>query len=154
MGLSDCELSLRLFNPQDQIATRQMILEGLGERWGSIDETRNPDLDDINAHYVSLGHVVLVAVNVNGLLGTGTLRVENGRGQIVRVSVRSTERRRGIAGAIVEELILIARERGVGRIEVETNHDWYSAIRLYERHGFVEYYRDEESVYLARELSI
>jgi len=32
---------------------------------------------------------------------------------------------------------------------VETNNDWYDAIGLYERCGFVEYDRDAESVYLA-----
>jgi ribosomal protein S18 acetylase RimI-like enzyme len=150
--LLDNNFRIRSFNSLDQVAIRQLVLEGLGERWGYIDETRNPDIDDITGHYVSRGHVVLIAEDDTGLLGTGTLVVEDGAAHMVRVTVKLTERCRGIASAIVEELVEIARERAVRRIEVETNNDWYSAIRLYERHGFVEYDRDIESVYLAKEL--
>ncbi len=146
------DFTIRAFGSQDQVATRELVLEGLGERWGVIDESRNPDLDDIATFYVSKGHMVLIAEDDSGILGSGALVVTDRRAQMVRVSVRATERRRGIASAIVEELVEIARERGVRRIEVETNNDWHSAIRLYERHGFVEYARDAESVYLAREL--
>jgi ribosomal protein S18 acetylase RimI-like enzyme len=42
-----------------------------------------------------------------------------------------------------------AAEKKLGQILVETNHDWYDAIRLYERCGFKEYDRDEESVHLS-----
>ena len=35
---------IRAFEPRDQAAARQLILAGLGEHFGWIDETCNPDL--------------------------------------------------------------------------------------------------------------
>lgn len=143
---------LHPFTPADQIPTRLLILEGLGERWGYIDATCNPDLDDITATYVRCGHHVIVAEDENGIIGTGTLVVDNRQARMVRVSVQRSARERGIGSAIVRSLVQMARERGAHRIEVETNIDWRSAIRLYMKNDFIEYNRDDESVYLALEL--
>jgi ribosomal protein S18 acetylase RimI-like enzyme len=57
-----------------------------------------------------------------------------------------------VGRALVTHLLDSAREWGLTRIEVETNHDWYDAIGLYERCGFTEFARDAESVYLALNL--
>ena len=150
--LLDAGFQIRGFTESDQQVTRELVLEGCGENWGYIDESRNPDLDDIHAYYIARGHTVILAEDSKGLLGTGTLVVEDNKAQMVRVSVKASEQRRGIASAIVEELIQVARDRGVVKIEVETNSNWYSAIRLYQRHGFVKYSHDDESVYLVLEL--
>ncbi|HEY3290485.1 MAG TPA: GNAT family N-acetyltransferase [Anaerolineae bacterium] len=149
--MASSEFHLRPFSSDDQVAVRSLILEGLGERWGFIDETCNPDLNDISATYIEHGHQVIVAEDKNGIIGTGTLVVNGTLARMVRVSVRRSKRTSGIGCAIVKSLMQCARERGVHRIEVETNLDWFSAIRLYEKHGFTEYIRDDESVYLALE---
>lgn len=39
------------FHPVDQEAVRSLILAGLGEHWGYIDEGLNPDLRDIASTY-------------------------------------------------------------------------------------------------------
>ena len=45
----------------DQEAAQRLILAGLVEHWGTLDPTKNPDLDDIQRSYVSRGHTFLVA---------------------------------------------------------------------------------------------
>ena len=143
-------LRIRPFKASDQEAARRLILAGLGEHFGWIDEARNPDLDDIAAHYAAPGHAFVVVQLGDELVGTGALVSEGeGTGRLVRMSVSKEHRRRGIGRALVDYLTAEARRRGYSRLLVETNNDWCDAIGLYERCGFVEYDRDAASVYLA-----
>lgn len=145
---------LRPFEVRDQQAARALILDGLGEHFGFIDESRNPDLDDIKAHYVAPGNVFVVAQIEDRLAGTGALITEDEyTGRLVRMSVRRETRRQGIGRLLVGHLLALARERGFTRVLVETNNDWEDAIGLYRRCGFVEYDRDDVSVYLALDLN-
>jgi ribosomal protein S18 acetylase RimI-like enzyme len=147
-------MTMRQFMPKDQAAARKLILAGLGEHFGFIDESLNPDVDDISSHYLAHGHLFVVVLSDTTLVGTGGLvLLDECRAQIVRVSVSNVYRSRGIGRAIVAELIAAARGRGIVRIEVETNNEWESAIGLYLCLGFVEYRRDETSVYLALNLN-
>ncbi len=146
-------LTIRLFNPADQAAARRLILAGLGEHFGFIDETRNPDIDDIQAHYLLAGHTFLVAEHDGALIGTAALVYEApGAGRIVRVSVERACRRCGIARNLVCCLMALAAAQGVRRLYVETNHDWPDALGLYLALGFSEYARDAVSAYLAFDL--
>jgi ribosomal protein S18 acetylase RimI-like enzyme len=145
---------IRQFEQRDQQAARQLILQGLGAHFGFIDETLNPDLNDIMANYVNVGHSFLVAYSGSNLVGTGALITEaEGVGRIVRVSTHRDYRRRGIGRAIVTRLLNQARERGYRRVLVSTNTDWYDAIGLYQRLGFVEYGRNEYGVGMSLEMS-
>ena len=146
-------ITIRPFKASDQRAARALILEGLGEHFGSIDETCNPDLDDIMAHYVARGSAFVIAVSSNSLIGTAALIAEDAHtGRIVRMSVRREARRQGIGKALVEHLLNLARDRRFSRVVVETNNDWDNAIGLYKRCGFVEYDTDDVSVYLVLDL--
>ena len=143
------EFQIRPFARRHQAAARRLILEGLGERFGPIDETCSPDLDDIAASYLVPGHLFVVAHLGENLIGTGALVfVEEYMAQMVRVSVAREYRGCGIGTTVVEHLIHAARERDVTRLIVETNHDWYDAIALYRRCGFRYYDRDDVSVYM------
>jgi ribosomal protein S18 acetylase RimI-like enzyme len=146
---------IRVLTPADQAAARALILEGLGERFGFVDETRNPDVDDLVASYLARGHLVLVAEVADALAGTGALIFEPDgvTCQLVRVSVRRDLRRLGIARALITELLARARERGRHRIWVETDEPWRDAIALYERLGFVEYERRDGLVFLDMSLA-
>ena len=158
MSRPDRGSHIRRFAPGDQLAARRLILEGLGERWGWVDETRNPDLDDIAAHYLTPGHYFVVVERDGELIGTGALVAEGAEGtegadrqatgRIVRMSVAREHRGRGLGRALVEHLLDEARRRGYRRVLVETTKEWHDAIRLYERCGFAEYARDDEDVHL------
>lgn len=128
-------LRLRDFAPDDQASVRALILTGLGEHWGWIDETRNPDLDDISAHYT--GETFLVAHRGDTLIGTGALVAEGeATGRIVRMSVAAAERRAGIGTLILRELEARAVQRGFRLIVLETTATWGEVIAFYVRNGY------------------
>ena len=145
-------LTLRPFQSADQLPVRRLILEGLGEHFGFIDESFNPDLENIETNYSLPGHYFVVAEKDGELVGTGALIFQADDGaQMVRVSVAPKFRRQGIARQIVEHLIQTARDRQVAHLWMETNQNWASAIRLYQACGFTEFKREDGLVYLRLE---
>lgn len=147
------ELLIRPFEEHDQECARLLILSGLGEHFGYIDGSLNPDIDDIMKNYVKAGHVFLVVQSGNDIVGTGGLIIEDdGIGRLVRISVHHEHRRNGIGKAVVERLVEVGRQRGLQQIQVETNNDWYDAIALYKHLGFLEYEQDSTSIHMLRNL--
>jgi ribosomal protein S18 acetylase RimI-like enzyme len=146
--LSDT-LTIRDFAPTDQVATRRLVLAGLGDHFGVIDETMNPDLDDIATHYLAPGHRFVLAERDGTLVGTGALIEESpGTGRLVRMSVDRAHRGRGIGRALVNHLLAAARARGYRRVVVETNDDWWDAIALYRACGFTEFDRHDGEIHM------
>jgi len=88
---------------------RALILEGLRDHWGSVDEALNPDLDDMMSSYRT-GRTVVVRGSVGTIVGSGTIvpRPE-GVAEILRMSVDRSVRRSGVGRAIVDELLETAR---------------------------------------------
>lgn len=128
---------IRDFVPADQTAARTLILTGLGEHWGWIDETRNPDVDDIAVNYA--GQTFLVAEDGGQLLGTGALIHETDDvARVVRMSVAAAMRRQGLGSQLLDALIARARQRDYRKIVLETTATWTEVIAFYQRHGFRE----------------
>lgn len=147
------QFHIKPFESRDQAAVRQLVLTGLGEHFGYIDETLNPDLDDIQAHYIEQGHTFLVAWSNTEIIGAGALiNNEDGTGEIVRVSTHPGHRRKGVAQALIRQLLLVAQQRGDKQIYVATNNNWQEAITLYQRCGFVEQARSKTGVRLVLEI--
>jgi GNAT superfamily N-acetyltransferase len=108
------------FRPEDQGGAKGLILAGLVEHWGWLDTTKNPDLDDIATWYADA--VFLVARQGDELVGTGALVAEaDGVGRIVRMSVATEIRRRGIGSLILKNLIGLARAAGYCRLVLDTS---------------------------------
>lgn len=144
-------VAIRPFTPADQDAAKWLVNEGLGEHFGVVDESLNPDLDDIAAHYMAHGHLFAVAEESGNLIGTGCLVIaDDAMGQIVRLSVRRDRRGQGVGRALVRYLLRVAQTSGLRRVWMETNANWESAIRLYERCGFRRYAQIDELVLLER----
>lgn len=59
-------------------------------------------------------------------------------GEITNVAVAQVERCHGVGGMLLTELLKIAENKGVARIVLEVRASNDSAIRLYERNGFVQ----------------
>jgi GNAT superfamily N-acetyltransferase len=127
-------IRIERFDPAMQDAFRTLVLDGLAERWGAVDESLNTDLSDVDSHYDS--DCVLVAVDSATVVGTGILLLRDAEGEIVRMSVHRNYRRRGIATQVLAELVDLADRRGVRRVVVETNAKWIEARNLYETFGF------------------
>ena len=137
-------ITIRPFRSDDQSTVRRLILAGLGDHFGHIDETKNPDLDDITASYVDQGACVIVAESEGAIVGAGTLKIEApGIGRLVRMTVARDQRGRGLGRKLVAHLLDEARRRGYRRVVVETTDDWEVAIGLYRACGFeTEGFRD------------
>jgi GNAT superfamily N-acetyltransferase len=147
-------LAIRAFTPSDQSAARRLILEGLGEHFGAVDETRNPDIDDIAANYIGRGHLFVIAEDALGLVGTAALVFEgNATAQVVRVSVAPRWRRRGLAKTLVMRLIAAGGALGSVRLWMETNDDWEPAIQLYRACGFAAFGHRDGNIYMDLDLS-
>ena len=146
---------IRPFRPADQAAARSLILAGLGERWGWIDYTANPDLDDIAAAY---GHGwFVVALLDDALVGTGALIPEgDGVGRIVRMSVCRLRRGQGIGRRILAELTVAARRAEYHTLVLETTSAWTDAVRFYAANGFVVTHVDVDAAetHMARPLDL
>ncbi len=130
-------VTIRRFEAADQDAVRWLILRGLGEHFGTIDERINTDLDEIASSYREADF--LLACEGGAIVATGALMSpENGVARIVRMSCAASHRRRGIGTAIVRALLEHARHRGCGRITLATNEDRDDANSFYRTLGFVE----------------
>ncbi|MCP4964993.1 MAG: GNAT family N-acetyltransferase [bacterium] len=145
---------IRDFRPEDQSAVRQLILDGLRERWGeAYSPAFNPDLDDIHANYLDQGAEVVVIDDGAEILATGILlREQNQRGRIVRMSVDSRHRQRGLGRQVIEELVDRAKRQGMHELVVLADTPWTSAVALYRACGFRELASDETDTHFAMHL--
>lgn len=124
---------------------RQLILNGLEERFGFLDSSFNPDLADIMQHYSQPGFIFLTGIYNNEVVCTGALTEEEpGVGRIQRMSVKKSCRRIGIAGSMLQELEARANKAGYKQVVLETNNEWHSAIEFYRKRGYRLNWKDEE----------
>jgi ribosomal protein S18 acetylase RimI-like enzyme len=131
----DDAVVLRDFDAGDQGRVRHLILDGLAEHWGSIDESLNRDLDDIAVSYAE--GTTLVACVGDEVVGTGTVvRRDESAAEIVRMSVAPMYRRRGLGRRLVAELVEAARNLGATRVILETSSRWTEVIAFYSACGF------------------
>jgi GNAT superfamily N-acetyltransferase len=141
------QVAIRAFCAEDQEAAKALVLAGLGERWGWIDPTLNPDLDDIAASYAA--GLFLVGYLGDTLVATGALLPEaTAEGvhaqrtimrtemRVVRMSVRADLRGQGIGRRMLDALIDAARQQGCALVVLETTSTWTDAIGFYTRNGF------------------
>ncbi len=120
---------------EDNAAVRQLLIDGLSERWGAYDPCFNPDLQAFPQSYS--GSLILVAKEGLAVVGTGTLRsISPHRVEIVRMSTASSSRRSGVASAILKQLLEHACALGAQAVVLETTTSWASAIAFYTKHGF------------------
>lgn len=107
----------------------------------------------------SQGVAFLTARDDDGtLLGCGAVKaLPDGDAELKSMRTASAARGRGIASALLLELVAVARARGARRVLLETGTQPFfePAVRLYLRHGFTpcepfaDYTHDPTSRYLA-----
>lgn len=137
------DLTFSDLGPDTHDEVRDLVLTGLAEHWGEVDESLNPDLDDMLAAYPA-GRTIIAANAAGEILGTGTLRPHGDvEAEIVRMSVRSDVRRSGVGRRIVDELVAIARGWGCEAVVLETTTTWSEVVAFYQRCGFEITHVDE-----------
>ena len=139
---------VRPFDPRDQSKCRQLILNRLAEHFGFIDESCNPDLDDIEQSYLAAGNDFYVAKCDGQVMGTVGLLFEARHARIVRMSVAKSHRNRGVATALLDKCIAVAKQRGLLEIVAFTEPHWSNAVSFYAACGFVQFGRDDEDIHL------
>ena len=148
-------MRVRTFEPEDQRSAHDLIQAGLRERWGdSFDPAANPDTNDISASYMTGGSQFVVAESDDGVvIGTGALVPERyGVARIRRMSVDHRFRRRGIAKALVAELLERATLAGNQRVVVSTDTPWSEAVALYQSTGFAMIARDRTDTHFSMDI--
>jgi GNAT superfamily N-acetyltransferase len=144
-------IEIRPFHPDDQEPARELILAGLEEYWGRLDESKNPDLQDIADSYRD--GIFLVACLEERIVCTGALLHRSAEtAEIVRMSVVQHMRRQGIGRQMLAELCKKACQRGFRQVILETTATWENAIAFYQAFGFqISHYADGD-VYFALDL--
>ena len=109
----------------------------MGEHWGQIDESLNPDVDDIEASYGHGRTLVVRLASSRSIVATGTIvRRDQATAEILRMSVAPEHRRLGLGRKIVEELVRTAQVWGVSAIVLETSSEWHEVVAFYQSCGF------------------
>ncbi len=144
-------LSIVPFRPEDQQSAKALILAGMEERWGVLDESKNPDIDDIASSYAD--GVFLVAWQDGEMVGTGAFRsLSDDTVEIVRMSVRREKRRQGIGREMLTELCWRAYRQGYKQAILETTARWRDAIAFYQAFGFEVTHQEANDLYFAMDL--
>ncbi|HSU80276.1 MAG TPA: GNAT family N-acetyltransferase [Candidatus Angelobacter sp.] len=146
-------LEIKKITDEFEEKAKALILQGFLERFGYIDERYNPDLNEILSFYGQEGRLFIIGLKEGQLVGTGGLIEESERtGRIVRMSVLQTSRRKGIAEQLLGHLEEKAKEQGFRQLVLETNKDWESAIRFYQKMRFQVVQEDEEMMHFFKQL--
>jgi GNAT superfamily N-acetyltransferase len=145
-------IQIATFSSRYQNDAAELINVGLGEHFGFVDDSMNPDLHDIGESYRD-GYF-LVALDGEQVVGTGAiLPVDTETGQVVRMHTASKFRRCGIATRILNALEQRAAARGFRSLILETNLDWVDAISFYLRNGYAELGRNEVGIRFKKSLN-
>lgn len=94
------------------------------------------DLDGLRAASVT----VWTAWDGEQIAGCGALKqIDVTHGEVKSMRTADAYLRRGVAAALLTHMLAVARERGYGRVSLETGPEqtFAAAHRLYERFGFV-----------------
>lgn len=116
------------------------LLDGHVSQLRSIsppESTHALDLERLRAP----GVTVWVARDGDAVLGCGALtEIGPGHGEVKSMRTAPEARRRGVARAVLAEILAEAQRRGLARVSLETgSDDFFAPARaLYAAHGFTE----------------
>jgi N-acetylglutamate synthase-like GNAT family acetyltransferase len=134
---------------------KNVILSGFLERFGFIDHSLNPDIHDISMEYDGTAHHFFVGKENEDIICTGAIRKESeDTYQIVRMSVLSPFRKRGLGRIMLKHLEAKAHTLGAQRLFLETNKLWADAIQFYKNNGFILINEDGVSCYFEKEIPL
>ncbi|MGM0828773.1 MAG: GNAT family N-acetyltransferase [Bacillota bacterium] len=105
--------------------------------------------DDGTYHHFFIGR------ENNDIICTGAIRKKSpDTYQIVRMSVQSPYRKRGLGRIMLKFLEEKAHSLGARNLILETNKHWADAIRFYQNNGYIYKEEDEVSCYFEKEIPL
>jgi ribosomal protein S18 acetylase RimI-like enzyme len=128
------------FDPTYQKDVRSVVEEVLCREYGVQENLdTEEDLKDIEETYAAPESRFVVAKVLDKVVGTaGLLRVTDTDCELRHLHVLSAFRRRGIASALVGDLLDFVREQGYKRILLELRPEMKDTVDRYSRYGFAE----------------
>jgi ribosomal protein S18 acetylase RimI-like enzyme len=129
--------SIRSFEPRDQQVCHRLYSEGL--IGGKIaDNDTGLDIDDIQSVYMEFpGNGFWVAESEAQIVGMVAVQhYDEGVGEIRRLRVANSHRRRGIGSALLEQALLFCQEKEYSKVTLDTFMDREPAMRLFEKFRF------------------
>jgi GNAT superfamily N-acetyltransferase len=135
-------LDIAVFRPSDQDDVRRLILEGLEDHWGVLDDGLNLDLEDLAASYAH-GMVLVARLDARIVGAAAVVPSASDEGEVKRMSVARDQRRTGVATALLRDMVAIGVRSGWRALVLETTADWTDAVGLYQRFGFMLTHHEE-----------
>ncbi len=147
------EITVRPFRKQDAEQVAKIAIRSLPEPWSWKD-------------YLALEENPLartfVAETQGDLAGFSFLYLVGEEGQIMEIATAKAHRRKGVAKALLQEMVRTSKEEGAVRFTLEVRASNAPAIALYRSFGFYEvgrrkgYYRNpkEDAVLMDREAAL
>jgi len=116
------------------LALLQLHLEGMHEN-SPPEHVHALDLSSLKTPEISFW----TAWEADKVLGCGALKeLSKSTGEIKSMRTHTSHLRKGVAAAILEHILAIAKERGYSRLSLETGNGltFEPALSLYRKHGF------------------
>ena len=131
-------MEIRPFQASDQALIQTFLEDSEADLSVSTPDDYFDDLKAVATAYE--GGAFFVAVDGTTLIGIGGL---SPKGEVVRIRVSSTHRRKGVASGILEAILNAAVELKFDELFLHTAESQQAACRLYEAAGFEESARGE-----------
>lgn len=142
MVLALSSLQIIPYSAEHQRAVTELILAIQNEEFGiPITAQQQPDLNDIENFYQRDNGGFWLAQADDRIVGTIALKDIGNRQAALRkmfVAADFRGREKGTGQALLETLLLSARERGITDIFLGTTAQFFAAHRFYEKNGFEE----------------
>jgi putative acetyltransferase len=133
---SATSIELRLFQPEDAAAFRELNEEWIEKHFG-LEDHDNEMLGDPVGYIIEAGGQIVMAVADGKAIGCCALiLMEPGVFEVAKMAVSEAHQGRGLGRRVLARTIETAKEMGATRLYLETNHRLSNAIHLYESLGF------------------
>ena len=137
-SLASGGIAVREFRPGDEAAFRALNEEWI-TRLFRMEPKDEETFADPQGKILAAGGRILLAVDGERAVGC-CARVAMGEGEfeVAKMAVTPVYQGRGVGRLVLERTLDLAREMGVRRLYLDTNHGLEPAIRLYRAVGFVD----------------
>jgi ribosomal protein S18 acetylase RimI-like enzyme len=142
------DLSIRRFRPDDRERVLELHEEALRDADAYAEGAPDPDLQDVQSHYLDAGGELLVGETDGQIVAIGAFRSVSGRtarafdgidaptAELDLMRVAPAHQRRGDGQRLYDELEQRAREEGFAELVLDVRADHGAIRQFYESHGF------------------
>lgn len=135
------ELAIRKYRETDHERVMHLHIEGLRQHNASIvDPSMDKDMQNILTTYIDNDGDFLVGIHDSMIVCMGAYRKRDYlTAEVKRIRVDSAYQRRGYGQDILTALEKSAKQKGFGRIILDTTTNQEPAILLFKKNGYREY---------------